>query len=371
MKRLTLALGLALGLAAALAAAPAAAVSLSLFDSGYTAPIFLTGRGNALYVVQQDGKIFSVNRATKVRSLFFTVPGVVASGELGVLGFAFDPGYNSNGRFYVNLARRSGGRFISEVRRYTDNRVAAEGLRLILRLEQPYETHKGGWIGFGNDGFLYVASGDGGAANDPENRAQDKASPLGKILRIDVRSDGFPADPLRNYAVPPINPFGTEILAYGLRNPFRASIDRTTGDLWLGDVGQDVYEEVNRIPARSSGQNFGWRALEGPIPTPGIGDPIPADTTPPVFFYDHGVGRSITGGYVYRGGGIAALDGRYVFGDFIAGRLWSIALDGSNPVEFTSAASGFGAANWSSFGEDGLKKLYVLDYGGRIFRVDP
>ena len=368
MLRLLAVSGLALAMSNA---APAsAAISLSLFSSGYVQPVFATGLGNTVYVAEQGGRIVAVNRSTKVQTTFFTVPNIESGGEKGLLGLAFDPAYKSNGRFFVSVTTRVNGQLVSEIRRYTDPAIKVEAASVLLRVNQPYDNHKGGWIGFGADKNLYIALGDGGSANDPQNNAQNKASLLGKILRINVASDAFPADPNRNYTIPATNPFGTEVFAYGLRNPFRASIDRTTGDLWIGDVGQGRYEEVNRIAGGTSGQNFGWRPLEGTLPTPGVGDAIPPGTVAPVSGYDHSVGQSITGGYVYRGGRMTELAGRYVFGDFVAGKLFSIALDGSGFSEFTAAASPFGGGNWSSFAEDASRGLYVIGYDGRIFAVN-
>lgn len=356
---------------AGLAATPAqAAVALRLFDQGFSAPVFLAGIANSVYVVEQGGRIVSVNRSSKARSTFFTVPDIETGGEKGLLGLAFDPAFRGNGRFYVNVTTRVNGQLVSEIRRYTDPAIATEAPAVLLRVNQPFDNHNGGWLAFGADKNLYIAFGDGGSANDPLNLAQNQASLLGKILRIDVRGDGFPADPLRNYRIPAGNPFGTEILAYGLRNPFRASIDRPTGDLWIGDVGQGAFEEIDRIPGGTSGQNFGWRPLEANIPTPGIGDPIPPGTTAPVFAYSHASGdRSITGGVVQRGGLVAELLDRYVFADFVSGRLWSIALDGTGLSEFTAAAAPFGGGNWSAITRDGGSGLYAIDYGGRIFTV--
>ncbi len=349
-------------------ATPATALNLSLFDSGYDQPVFLTGGGNTVYIAEQGGRIIAQDRSTKVKRTFFTVPDIVTGGEKGLLGFAFDP--RSNGRFYVNVTARVNGRLVSEIRRYTDPRVRIEAPQVVLRVEQPFDNHNGGWIGFGADKNLYVAFGDGGSANDPRNNAQNKASLLGKILRIDVGRDAYPADPLRNYAVPVGNPFGTEVYAYGLRNPYRASIDRTTGNIWIGDVGQSAFEEVDRIAAGTAGQNFGWRPLEGNLPTPGVGDAIPAGTTAPVFSYGRSLGQSITGGYVFRGfRGLVGLDDRYVFGDFVSGKLWSINQDGSDLQDLTSLFAPFGPVNIASFGEDGNRNLYIVAYDGRIFRL--
>ena len=354
---------------AAVAGPANAAVSLKLFTAGLSNPLFVTGRANSVYVVEQGGRIVKIDRSTRVQSVFATIPGIETGGEKGLLGFAFDPLYKANGRFYVNVTARVGGQLVTEIRRYTDPSIAVEAAQVVLRFDQPFDNHNGGWIGFGRDKKLYVATGDGGSGNDPQNNAQNKNVLLGKLLRIDITKDGYPADPNRNYTIPADNPFGTEVFAYGLRNPFRDSFDAATGDLYIGDVGQGRFEEVDRIAYGTSGQNFGWRPLEGTLPTPGVGDPVPPGTTDPLFGYTHADGQSITGGYVYRGRTASELAGRYVFGDFVAGRLWSIALDGSGLSEFTSAVSPFGTINPSSFGEDGNLGLYVVDYGGRVFSI--
>ena len=357
-------------MSATLAAPAVAAVSTSLVASGFTAPLYLTGRGNDLFVVQQGGGIVRVDRTSGAQSNFFTVTGIETGGEKGLLGFAFDPGYAANGRFFVNVTTRISGQLYTEIRRYTDPGIATEASATVIRFTQPFDNHKGGWIDFGPDGNLYIATGDGGSGNDPQNNAQNLGSNLGKILRLDVSADAFPADPLRNYANPASNINGSEIFAYGLRNPFRDSFDRLTGTLWIGDVGQSAREEVDTIAAGDAGRNFGWRPLEGSIPTPGVGDPIPPGTTAPILEYSHAIGQSITGGYVFRGSNIADLSGRYVFGDFVAGKLFSAALDGGGLTDISSAL--ISAINPSSFGEDADGNLYVVDYGGRVFRFfDP
>ena len=356
--------------AAVLAAAPAtAAIGVKQIGSGLSQPVFVTGRGgDDLYVVQQGGTIARLNRVTGATSTFFTVPDIETGGEKGLLGFTFDPTYNSTGRFYVDVTTRINGQLYTEVRRYTNPAIKTEASQLIIRVAQPFDNHNGGWIEIGPDKKLYIALGDGGSANDPNNNAQNLGSNLGKILRLDVTKDAFPADATRNYAIPADNPYHTEIFAYGLRNPYRDSFDSTTGDLWIGDVGQGAREEVDHIVKGTSGQNFGWRPLEGTIPTPGIGDAIPAGTTPPVFEYDHGTGQSITGGVVFRGAQVGDLLGKYVFGDFVAGKLFSLGLDGTGFTDITSALGGLGGFNPSSFGTDANRNLYVVDYSGRIFR---
>lgn len=353
-----------------LAAVPALAqVTLTPFYSGLDSPVFLTGEGNNLFVAQLNGTIVSIDRTTKAAQTFFTVPDLASGGENGLLGMAFDPNYASNGRYYVDVTTMVGGVLQSEVRRYTNPAIATEVASVILRIDQSAsDIHKGGWLGFGGDGNLYVATGDGGPGYDPNHRAQDLTSLLGKMLRIDVSADAFPADPVRNYTVPASNPFGNEIFAYGLRNPYRDSFDAATGDLYIGDVGQSTYEEVDRIAAGTSGQNFGWRPLEGTVPTPGLGDPIPPGTTPPVLEYGHVDGdAAIVGGYVYRGSAIPSLFGRYVFGDYVSGHLWSMALDGSDKQALSADLIPF--LHPSSFGQDSDNNLYVVDLGGRIFEL--
>ena len=358
-----------IAIAAALAAAPAdAAIGFRQMASGLSQPVYLTSRVDELIVAQQGGTVMAISRSTGAKRVFFTVPNIETGGEKGLLGFAFDPGYSRNGRFYVDVTTRVGGQLVTEIRRYTNPEKAVEAPQVVIRINQPFDNHNGGWIDFGPDKKLYIAMGDGGSANDPMGNAQNLNSKLGKILRLDVGKDAYPADPLRNYTIPAGNPNGTEVFAYGLRNPFRNSFDRTTGDLWIGDVGQGAREEIDRIAAGTSGQNFGWRALEGNIRTPGISDPIPANAVAPILAYDHGIGQAITGGYVFRGTRLAELAGRYVFGDFVAGKIFTMGLDGSGFTDISSALGGFGPISPSSFGEDGNHNLYVVDYGGRVLK---
>lgn len=344
-----------------------AAVGVSQVASGLTNSVFLTSRGNELIVAQQDGTIVAINRSTRVKRSFFTVSGIEVGGEKGLLGMTFDPSYGHNGRFYVDVTTRTSGQLVTQIRRYTNPAIAIEASTLIAQINQPYDNHNGGWIDFGPEKKLYIAMGDGGSANDPMNNAQNLNVDLGKILRIDVNKDGFPSDPTRNYAIPAGNPFGTEVFAYGLRNPFRDSFDAKTGNLFIGDVGQAAREEVDVIPLGTSGQNFGWRAVEGNIPTPGIGDPVPANAVAPLLTYDHSVGHSVTGGYVFRGSSIAELSGKYVFGDFVKGKIFTAGTDGSG---FTDISTTLGelAINPSSFGQDGNRNLYVVDYNGNIYK---
>jgi glucose/arabinose dehydrogenase len=386
--------------------------------AGLDRPVFVTappGDFERLFIVEQHtGRIRILRLATRTleNDPFLDIDGISTLDEQGLLGLAFDPDYDSNGTFYVYLTDPA-----SRVLRFqvsSDPDVAdPASQQQVLAFDQPQPNHNAGWIGFGPDGFLYVATGDGGASNDegdghtPDTgNAQDLSDNLlGKILRLDVGGDDFPNDTDRNYAIPPDNPFvgvagDDEIWAYGLRNPWRASFDRQTGDLWIGDVGQNDCEEINVILSGSSGgENFGWRLREGVIQTPaaGIGGAKPPGALDPVIDYPHpgntepcsgppaGVeGFSVTGGYVYRGPE-PSLRGRYFFADFVAADLWSFvfdgslpaAFDGSNYVDFANHADDprFVPAEGSirrisAFGEDAAGELYVLNLeDGEIFLV--
>ena len=244
---------------------------------------------------------------------------ISTDGERGLLGLAFDPDYASNGFFYVDLINPAGD---AEIRRYhvsaNPNVADAASVTPVITIDQTTATnHKAGWLGFGPDGYLYNANGDGGST---PNAAQDVDSLLGKILRIDVHADAFPGDPARNYAIPADNPFvgaagADEIFALGLRNPWRPSFDRGLGDFYIADVGKTQWEEID---IGQKGANYGWPAFEGPAVFQG--GPVTGGTAvPPIYFYDHSVGQSITGGYVYRGEA-EALQGQYFFADFVAGQ---------------------------------------------------
>jgi glucose/arabinose dehydrogenase len=357
----------------------AGAVSLRLVADGFNNPLFVTSAGDTrLFVAEQDGRIAVISSG--VTSTFMTVPRIVSGGEKGLLGLAFDPNFATNRRFFVNVtAADAQGRLVTEIRRYTAfaNNPAAgnpqSGVR-IMRFLQPFENHNGGWLGFGKDGLLYIATGDGGSGNDPQNNSQNLKNKLGKILRIDVSGGGF--------KIPPSNPFvataqaDKSIFAYGLRNPFRAGFDRVTGDLYIGDVGQGSREEISVIPVGTKGQNFGWRVREGKIATPGISDAPLTNKVDPVYDYLHGSnanagqGNSVTGGYLYRGP-VADLAGKYVFGDFVSGGLWTIQPNGTGFTNLTALLAPFGGANISSFGEDAAGNLYLVDYRGKVLQFQP
>ncbi len=362
-------------------------LSLTSVAEGLSSPVFVTappGDTARLFVVEQRGAIRIVNLAdnTLLPTPFLKVENIVTGGERGLLGLAFHPNYAANGQFYVNCTNSQGH---TEIRRYAvsaaDPNVADPNSRqLVLLVEQPFANHNGGWIAFGpRDGFLYVALGDGGSANDPQNRAQNLNVLLGKMLRIDVDRDDFPTDPARNYAIPADNPFvgqsntRPEIWAYGLRNPWRCSFDHGTGDLFIGDVGQNEREEINRQPAAShGGENYGWRLKEGTRLT-GLGSIGGQTLIDPIHEYSHTEGLAVVGGYVHRGPS-PQFAGLYVFGDF-TGRVWSFRLvDGQvrEVQERTDELLEGGASldGLSSFGEDQNGELYLTTLEGAVWRLE-
>ncbi len=363
--------------------------------TGFSAPLYLTAvpdNSGRVFVVQQGGQIRILNPSTGAIGAmpFLDIAGTISSGgERGLLGFALAPDFATSGSFYVYVTNAAGN---TEVRRYqtmSGNRDIGDPSSgdVILTFTQPFANHNGGWMDFGSDGFLYIGSGDGGGGGDPQNNAQNTNLLLGKLLRIDVRSDGFPGDANRDYTIPSSNPFATnggapEVWTYGLRNPFRNSFDRVTGNLYIGDVGQNLIEEIDLIPSGQSGLNFGWSRLEG---TQTFNGTPPPNATLPIAEYSHGSGpvqgNSVTGGYVYRGP-VESLQGQYIFGDFITGALWSIPATSltqgqtfsSNrftirTTEFTPTAGTI--TNIASFGVDQTSNLYIVDYDGEIFVIEP
>ena len=367
---------------------------VSRVGTGFNQPLFVApvpDGSNRVFVVERPGRIRILNPASGVvtPAAFLDISNqTTTDGERGLLGFATAPDFATSGVFYVYLTNLQGD---SELRRYrtlAGNRDQADPASgdIILTFAQPFSNHNGGWIGFGPDGFLYLASGDGGGAGDPQNNGQNTNTLLGKLLRLDVNSDAFPADPLRDYAIPVNNPFAAgggrpEVWAYGLRNPYRASFDPITGNLWIGDVGQGAIEEIDLMRPNDGGANFGWRVMEGTQVFNGT--PLPGFVAP-VAEYGHGggltQGNSVTGGYVYRGP-VEALRGQYIFGDFVNGHLWSfpisrVSLGSTLPSsQFTVRRTSFAPAqssinNISSFGVDQQGNLYIVDFDGEIFRIE-
>jgi glucose/arabinose dehydrogenase len=331
-----------------------------------------------LFVVEQGGRIRVVRGGRVLRAPFLDISSrVVSGGEQGLLGLAFAPDYGRSGRFYVNYTDVNGDTRIVEYRRGSSpDRAHPGSARVLIRQDQPEANHNGGQLAFGPDGLLYIGLGDGGGGDDqhgPIGNGQNLGTLLGKILRIDPRPDasagGLP------YGIPADNPFAGRrganpaIYAWGLRNPWRFSFDRRTGDITIGDVGQDEVEEIDfRTRGNARGVNFGWRAWEGTRRVdPGL--PV-SDHVGPVLQYTHdGGGCSVTGGYVIRDPRLPALNGRYVYGDFCAGNLLTAKLrqDGARGRR----ATGLHVEALSSFGEDQRGRIYVTSLNGPVYRLDP
>ena len=358
-------------------------VTATRVATGLALPTFAgsaPGDANGLYVTEKDtGRIVRVDLTTGSQTTFLDIPpaDMSVAGERGLLNVAFHPDYATNGRFFVFVNDSQGNLSVREYHRsLSDPTVAVLSSKTaIMTVPHPtFANHNGGSLAFGPDGYLYISTGDGGGANDPRNNAQNKNVLLGKILRIDVDGDDFPTDAGRNYAVPANNPFvgaagADEIWAYGLRNPWRMTIDSATGDLWIGDVGQGAREEIDTIAAGVGGLNFGWRILEG---TRHNFNGTSAGKTPPVYEYTHAIGTSVTGGYVYHGPS-AGLQGVYVFGDFTTGRIFAYLPVLDEAIDITDRvvnATG-GIELISSFGLDQSGRLYVVSILGDVFLIDP
>ncbi len=381
-----------------------AQTSLQQVASGFSSPVGLfhaPGETNRAFTIEQGGRIRTLDVSTGATATYMTITGLQTGGERGLLGLAFDPDFANNGHFYVNVT--DNGR--TEIRRYTatgdpatSTSASTATAQPVIQFSQPFSNHNGGWIGFnpqinpGDRQYLHIGTGDGGSGGDPQNNSQDITNNLlGKILRIDPSGDDFPASATANYAIPAGNPFvGTtgddEIWAYGLRNPWRNSFDRNTGDLWIADVGQNVLEEINLQPASSAGgENYGWRVREGTDcfdNSQAGGNPNcnATDLVDPIYEYQHNFGSfgglSVTGGYVYEGEA-DRFDGQYFFADFVTENIWSIDPHAQDPAstvlnrnsilpENTSSLNGI-----SSFGEDGNGEMYILSHSnGRIYRVE-
>ncbi|HEX9028222.1 MAG TPA: PQQ-dependent sugar dehydrogenase, partial [Anaerolineales bacterium] len=381
---------------------------LSLAASGLSSPVFITNAGDSsgrLFIVEQAGRIRIVQNGALQAAPFLDITGRVrspASGggsEQGLLSAAFPPGYGTGkDYFYVYYTRLDGNNQVSRFHLNTSfNAADPHSEEPILLLNHPtYENHNGGQLNFGPDGYLYIGTGDGGGAGDPSGNAQNPASLLGKLLRIDVEphpnpgkgsfhlffplslknSDGTPSR--RAYSIPADNPYAQtagyrgEVWALGLRNPWRFSFDRLAGDLYIADVGQDRVEEVNFQTASSrGGENYGWNILEGDLCyNPSSGCTPPPRYAPPVFTYEHGLndanGCSITGGYVYRGPAYPALQGIYFYGDYCTGRIWGLSRDGGAWQNHEFSIPHY---QLTSFGEDQAGELYVAATNGSIYQI--
>lgn len=338
---------------------------------GFSRPLDLQSPNdgtNRIFVVEQGGtvKVFDNQATASSSETFLDISGrTVSGGELGLLGLAFHPDYGENGLFYVYYTPNNDVSVVSrfQVSSFDSNEADSDSEKILLRIPQPFTNHNGGQLAFGTDGYLYISSGDGGSGGDPQGNAQNLNNLLGKILRIDVDI----IDPGLEYGIPVDNPFlgqgnaRAEIYAYGLRNPWRMSFDTQTGNLWAGDVGQNKLEEIDIIV---SGENYGWKIFEGTDCF--SGDCDLAGLTPPVFEYNHDSGdQSITGGYVYRGSTVNSLEGHYIYGDFLSGRIWSLNADSPQGSNSLLVESGL---NISSFGTDANNEIYVCGFDGKVYK---
>ncbi len=354
--------------------------------SGFTTPLDIkqpNDNSGRLFVVEQGGKIQIIeSNGTRATTPFLDVTGLpnfISGGELGLLGLAFHPQYSTNRRFFVNYTRQVSGQFqtvIAEFATTVNPEIADPATqKILLVVNQPFNNHKGGGLNFGPDTFLYIALGDGGNEGDPLCNGQNINTLLGKILRIDVNSTPAAG---KAYAIPPANPFVgqssglAEIWLYGLRNPFRFSFDTTTNLLWIGDVGQNAWEEIDRLTSSQGGANLGWNLREGlHANTLSTCTQTPGSTfTDPIFNYDHTQGDdAITGGYVYHGIKAPALAGAYIFGDFISGRVWELTTDTLGNLTRTLLTT-TAANDLPAFGQDQSGELYLARYSsGTVVRL--
>lgn len=363
-------------------------IKLSLLVDGLQEPVAIAHAGDGsqrLFVLEQKGRIRVIHKGKLLDKPFMDISDRVRSGgERGLLGIAFHPQYKTSGRFFLDYTSDQNGlrTLVSEFHVDPSGTININKERILLTIPQPYGNHNGGQLAFGPDGYLYIGVGDGGAGDDPENNGQNLNSLLGSILRIDVdKTDGK-----RNYAIPADNPYinqnnaRPEIWAWGLRNPWRFSFDRNTGKLYVADVGQNETEEIDII---KRGHNYGWRIMEGPHCTPGVNPKCNSKgLTPPLYSYNHDLGRSITGGYVYRGNAIKGLCGTYIYGDFVSQAIWGLRQSNGrvvahktlfDPRSLLRLAIDYFKDDGlliSTFGEDEAGEIYVAAYqSGRIYKI--
>ncbi len=356
---------------------------------GFASPVLLTHAGDGSgrrFVVEQSGRVWIVedNGGTKKPKSFLDIrPLVKTGGERGLLGMAFHPQYAQNGQLFVYFTDKKQNIVVARVNtsKRNDNRADPGTLKPLLTIENPAANHNGGNIAFGPDGYLYIGTGDGGGAGDPYQNGQNSYSHLGKILRIDINN----RTRKRHYAIPDDNPYvgrsvyQPEIWAYGLRNPWRFSFDRKSGDLFIADVGQDDWEEINYQPAGDpGGQNYGWSFMEGKHCYPPVVNTKKRRKKKcnkgiqPVIEYGHKFGCSVTGGHVYRGARIPKLNGVYLFADYCEGTVWGLIPKRKEPGQFWMRRYLEIDFNISSFGEDENGELYVLDHkGGNVYQIVP
>ena len=352
--------------------------TLATVASGFNRPIYATHAGDGsgrLFLLEQSGKVWILRDGARDAMPFLDVSTIISRSALGtgfteqgLLGLAFHSDHADNGVFFINYTDLNGDTVVARYATIPNQPDLADpgSGQIVFELPQPFDNHNGGHIEFGPDGYLYIALGDGGGGSDPLGAGQNRRMLLGSMLRIDV-------DSALPYAIPPDNPFVNdadsldEIWAYGLRNVWRFSFDRATGDMYLADVGQDRWEEINFQPADSrGGENYGWNAYEGDNLFAGGDAP---NYVPPIADYKRALGCSVTGGLVYRGGAISDFQGVYLFGDFCSGRIWGAWRDSG----FAWRTTELRHTNMeiSSFGEDEAGEVYVIDYAGTLYRVAP
>ena len=355
------------------------AAELKLILQDLDAPVLVTHAYDSRnFLVEKTGKVFSFDNSAQEKHLFLDVSSLITTrgNEQGLLSIAFHPYYSENGYLFLFYTAKNGDNTLARLTvdppdaQQTDLR----SLEVIIAQEDPASNHNGGMLAFGKEGYLYLGIGDGGRSGDPWNNAQNLETLLGKVLRIDVNQTS-------GYSIPKDNPFAdkknkfanarAEIWAYGLRNPWRHSFDRESGDLWIADVGQNKWEEIHwQANESQGGENYGWRLMEGNhcyLPKKDCQNKKYGQLIKPIAEYSHKYGCSVTGGYVYRGSNIEELQGKYIFGDFCSGMIWTIDKDNDFAInEFMQTDM-----NISSFGEDFAGELYVLDYRGKVFKFVP
>jgi len=359
MRRAVISLAVAAVASAAFVPTAAPALRLAQVSSGFTDPIQVTSNPyetKRLYVVQQNGTVRILQSGKKLKTPFMSIRSRISyGGEQGLLSMAFHPDYPTVRRVYVNYTNRSGDTRVVEYRVNAQRtRIIPSTARVLLAIDQPYGNHNGGQVLFGLDKKLYVPTGDGGDAGDPGNRAQNMASRLGKLLRVDVQTKDV------------------TIVALGFRNPWRVTLDRNTNRFMIGDVGQDRREEVDIWRPNQTGlENYGWRRYEGSLLfNGGTSLYAPSTRVGPIHQYTHSSGGcSITGGFVYRGRALPNQRGRYFFGDYCNGRVWSFKIVDGKRAAFREEPSLRVPGNLSSFGEGPNRELYLVSHSGRIFRL--
>ena len=373
-------------------------LSSTLIADGFKKPLFITSHpknSKVLYVVEQAGKVLIINNGKKLNEPFLDITDRVVQpsrpgDERGLLGFTFHPNYDKNKKFYVNYINNDGYTIVSEFSAQSSLVANSLSERIVFSLEQPYRNHNGGHMQFGPDDYLYISIGDGGKSGDPLNAGQDLNTLFGKIIRIDVNK--VP------YGIPKSNPYygqenkRGEIWAWGLRNVWRFSFDSEIGDIYYGDVGQNKWEEINYEPYNSKGGvNYGWRVMEASKCYKPEKNCDERGLTPPIHEYPNDAnymvilgggsqtnsdGCSVTGGYVYRGEKIKALNGYYIFGDYCSGNIWTFKVINDKATELTNRTEEINLANGefttyiSSFGEDADGELYIVEYNGGIYKIN-